>query len=56
MTLRIREIIIRAEVTPGSEDTRASSQETAKGRQDAPGEESLATRFYKEDHAQENER
>ena len=56
MTLRIREIIIRAEVTPSSEDARAASTETGKGRQDKPGEESLTTRFFKDDHAQKNER
>ena len=56
MSLRIREIIIRAEVTESQEDRIALQQDSPKESREPYEQSSLANRFYEQDHAKENER
>jgi len=56
MSLRIREIIVRAEVTGSREDRIALTQDRPAESRDPYEQTSLAVRFYEENHAKENER
>ena len=56
MSLRIREIIVRAEVTGSQEDRIALTQDRPDQSRDPYQQTSLAVRFYEENHAKQNER
>lgn len=57
MTLRIRELIIRAEVSDSHPDTRDTfNEESVSPPTRRTGPESMADRFFDEDRQNENER
>lgn len=56
MALRIREIIVRAQVTGTAEDRIPKAAFTEKDSQDRYEPQTMAERFYEKDHSETNER
>lgn len=56
MSLRIREIIVRAEVTESPEDRTPQAAQIKRDSQDQYEPDTMTRRFYEEDRSKANER